>query len=126
MKKGFGKPKTLDKFVGADRDFKLTDDQCKQLETEVNKAGGIERFLRLKNVIRVDRYGNWSVRMFEGLAIRARDTGYGVKYWSDIPYDFWKEAIEQMNKYVGRREYAKRKQAEAHTGESANLFRVHN
>ena len=88
----------------SESEFQLTNTECAMIEKLIQKYETKEKFLIA--VCALTKTG--AVRMFEGLKGRQVIPEMQYKFWSDIPYDFWSIAIEQVESYMARREYAQK------------------
>jgi hypothetical protein len=98
---------TLDD-VFPDEKVELTNDQCRMLLEALNKRyeGNWGKCLADKKIITVDpETGYWSVLKYEGLKTAGKKAFFKYNYTSDIPYDLWKQLVEQVSNYERRVAY---------------------
>ncbi len=69
-------------------------------------------YLISKKVYARDEFGTPTILVYEGMGASKVPTGFGFDYDTDIPYDFWQDALGQLDKYLHKKEFAKRKQVE--------------
>ena len=91
-----------------DNSFTLTNEECYALSERIKQCGSREKLLIEVQAMKVLSNGSMAVRMFDGLKGEDIPMFPRLKYWTEIPYDFWKRAIEQVDNYLNRVAYAQK------------------
>lgn len=88
-----------------DRD--LTKDELKRMSAAVKKAGGRDKYLEKLGFVKLNKHGViMSVKEFEDLNGVEVLKGSGIKYFSNIPFQWWNEVgFAQLDRYERGIEY---------------------
>ncbi len=92
-------------------EIKLTTEQLRGFAKEIEESSK-EEFLINRKAIKI-RDGIWSIMNYDGLKLSLTDALPGYQYENDIPYTFWSEVLNQVDRFVFRREMAEKARLEA-------------
>ena len=123
------KAKSLADF-GPPSDFKLSNDECKQIVDKFTKLFGgfgpkeVNQFYEKAEIAKIawerKQKDGTMMPIPEGFVVRAYANctkgtkGWGkYEYFSDTPFEFWEHIFRQVYKYMAKVEYAKNKDMEA-------------
>lgn len=93
-------------------DKQFSNAQLREWEKAIEKAGDVITWMASKGIVRVEG-GRVIVLEYENIKHREVLKGSNIHYNSNVPFDFWNEAIMWLNKYQFGKGKGKQRELEA-------------